>query len=326
MGLSKRIGDTASSTTVRGTPGFMPPELHGYYGNPMAADPFLADMWCLGETAFQALTGRPVFNMLTDLGKYQSGTLSFPEDALRQAHAGPAAIDFIRSLMRSHPRERLGALRAAEHPWVRPAPDPAVYNHGWIQPQGPAPNLGPPWQPGFPRAPGDQLTQASGQWTITMPYSSPAYNLPPHAPPLEQGSGFQGPTPHSDLGSQSQGSQNPYGSTDNARQGVPMMPSPGLNSFGYPPVQLHLRSSVSSMEQQSPPVPNANLHVRAQHMGPSIPRIKFCCQWIIRCPILSAGNHQFRCSCVSLSAAHTVAAATEPGENGGVETACRRKG
>ena len=36
-------------------------------------------------------------------------------------------------------------------------------------------------------APGDQLTQASGQWTVTIPYSSLTYNLP-------QGSGFQDPT------------------------------------------------------------------------------------------------------------------------------------
>lgn len=34
---------------------------------------------------------------------------------------------------------------------------------------------------------GDQLTQASGQWTVTIPYSSLTYNLP-------QGSGFQDPT------------------------------------------------------------------------------------------------------------------------------------
>ena len=81
----------------------MPPESHGFYGNPGAADPFMVDMWCLGETAFQALTGRPVFKMLTDLGGYQSGTLSFPEDVLRRAQTGEAAIDFIHSLMRSRP-------------------------------------------------------------------------------------------------------------------------------------------------------------------------------------------------------------------------------
>lgn len=187
MGLSKRIEDTGASTSVRGTPGFMPPELHRFYGNPGAADPFMVDMWCLGETAFQALTGRPVFKMLTDLGGYQSGTLSFPEDVLRRAQTGEAAIDFIHSLMRPRPWERLGALRAAEHPWVRPAPDPAVDDHGWTQPLSPVLDLSPPWHAGLPMAPGDQLTQASGQWTVTIPYSSLTYNLP-------QGSGFQDPT------------------------------------------------------------------------------------------------------------------------------------
>src|SRR5262245_57726370 len=37
LGLSKRMEDIAGSTTVRGTPGFMPPESLGFYGHPGTA-------------------------------------------------------------------------------------------------------------------------------------------------------------------------------------------------------------------------------------------------------------------------------------------------
>ena len=250
-----------ASTTVRGTPGFMPPELHGFYGDPRTANPFMADMWCLGETAFQALTGRPVFNMFTDLGQYQSGALPFPEDALRRAQAGPAAVDFIRSLMRSHPWERLNALRAAEHPWVRPAPDPVFYNHGFAQTPGPAPNRGPPWQPQFPWTPGDQLTQASGQWTVTMPYSNPTFNQPQNAPPL----GFRDRMQAYNYISQIRGNHdlNPYAPIYEPRLEQPMMVPPPPNRAFEPYVPLFTGPPI-------PPGAMPSLGQRNSMAGPGI--------------------------------------------------------
>jgi len=261
MGLSKRTEDAVASTTVRGTPGFMPPELHGFYGDPRTANPFMADMWCLGETAFQALTGRPVFNMFTDLGQYQSGALPFPEDALRRAQAGPAAVDFIRSLMSSHPWERLNALRAAEHPWVRPAPDPVFYNHGFAQTPGPAPDRGPPWPPQFPWTPGDQLTQASGQWTVTLPYSNPTFNQPQNAPPL----GFRDRMQAYNFNSQIRGNHdlNPYAPIYEPRLEQPMMVPPPPNRSFEPYMPLFTGPPI-------PPVAMPSLGQRNSMAGPEI--------------------------------------------------------
>lgn len=116
LGLSKRVEDTAS-TVIRGTPGFMPPELLGFSGEPRT-DSCLGDMWCLGELAYQALTGRATFETFADLGKYCAGLIQFPDQPLRDIEVSEEAIGFIVALMEVKPVERLSAQSARTHAWM----------------------------------------------------------------------------------------------------------------------------------------------------------------------------------------------------------------
>ncbi|CAG8970826.1 hypothetical protein HYALB_00001614 [Hymenoscyphus albidus] len=62
LGLSKRI-EGATASTVRGTPGFTPPEIFlGVSKDSSTVYPFAIDMWCLGETVYNILTLEPAFN------------------------------------------------------------------------------------------------------------------------------------------------------------------------------------------------------------------------------------------------------------------------
>ena len=64
LGLSRRSGTSSGTTTVRGTPSFMALETIGkpFMGNPKDADPYSANMWCLGETISYAITGHHTFS------------------------------------------------------------------------------------------------------------------------------------------------------------------------------------------------------------------------------------------------------------------------
>jgi len=166
LGLSKRSEDIAGATTMRGTPGFMPPEFLGFSGNPRTADAFMADMWCLGETVFQAITGRPTFESIADLARYQTGAVAFPDGALRQVGATEAAISFVQLLMMPRPWERLTAPMALDHPWMSTVRGPAAHIPRLTSSQTSTST----WVPDLPRLAGDQLTQASGQWTTTTPF------------------------------------------------------------------------------------------------------------------------------------------------------------
>ncbi|KAK7414264.1 hypothetical protein QQX98_006861 [Neonectria punicea] len=118
LGLSKRTSGVAASMTVRGTPGFMPPETIGLDGNPRVANPLSADMWCFGETVYQMLIGSPAFSSYPDLADYHKGSMAFPSEAMKKASASESAVDFIQSLMKASPGERLTAGQALEHPWM----------------------------------------------------------------------------------------------------------------------------------------------------------------------------------------------------------------
>ena len=120
MGLSKRIDVEASSTTVKGTPGFIAPErVPGIGSNPSATDPFPSDMWCLGEVTFFLLTSEKTFDSSMQLQGYYNGVQSFPEERLCTAMISQQAIDFIKTLMAAQPCDRLSAFQADNHPWMR---------------------------------------------------------------------------------------------------------------------------------------------------------------------------------------------------------------
>lgn len=68
LGLSKRAEVVASSTNGRGTLDFLPPENLGFNSeNPKDASPFSRDIWSLGETVHQALTGHRTFESIGKL-------------------------------------------------------------------------------------------------------------------------------------------------------------------------------------------------------------------------------------------------------------------
>lgn len=120
LGLSRRSGASSGTTTIRGTPSFMAPETIGkpFLGLPRDADPFSADMWCLGESIACALTGKRTFSDNEHLLRYQNRQASFPDNVLKELSVSIDAIDFIRSLMDVDPLRRLTATQALNHPWI----------------------------------------------------------------------------------------------------------------------------------------------------------------------------------------------------------------
>ncbi|KAI1273864.1 kinase-like domain-containing protein [Xylaria sp. FL0933] len=120
MGLSKRIGVEPTSTTVKGTPGFIAPErIPGIGPTHSATDPFSSDMWCLGEVVFFLLTSEKTFDSSMQLQGYYNGKMSFPEERLQNAKVSQQAIDFVKALMAVQPSERLSAFQADYHLWMR---------------------------------------------------------------------------------------------------------------------------------------------------------------------------------------------------------------
>ncbi|KAI4939209.1 uncharacterized protein J4E92_000493 [Alternaria infectoria] len=49
--------------------------------------------------------------------QYQKGDIDFPDSTLKDSHVSGCAIDFIRSLMRIEPSQRLTAKKALDHSW-----------------------------------------------------------------------------------------------------------------------------------------------------------------------------------------------------------------
>ncbi|RSM09569.1 hypothetical protein CDV31_007675 [Fusarium ambrosium] len=183
FGVSKRAEDDSPSTatTVVGTPGFMPPEILGFSPDPCRANGFMVDMWCLGETVFQALTGKAVFDIPAAVGQYFNGNLDFPAQLLHHANASAQAKSFIISLMKAQPLQRMNSEAAIRHPWML---DIALGESIDVpQSQGmTTQSIRTAYQPILPqvRAPGDQLTQESGEWTTTLTLANKA--LPKDSP------------------------------------------------------------------------------------------------------------------------------------------------
>ncbi|KAI8667339.1 Autophagy-related protein 1 [Fusarium sp. Ph1] len=123
LGLSKRIGTDTATSTVQGTPGFMPPEsVPGIGDSPKHIDPFPADMWCLGETIFYLLTRKQTFRGdPMQLRQYWKGS-PFPKEPLLQVRASDAAISFVQELMARLPAQRLTAEMADQHELMKPKP------------------------------------------------------------------------------------------------------------------------------------------------------------------------------------------------------------
>ncbi|KAI1280102.1 kinase-like domain-containing protein [Xylaria sp. FL0933] len=124
LGLSKRTqSHLYDSTTVKGTPGLLAPELAGFMGMHASrtADPKSIDMWCLGCTVYEMVTGRKPFADLSLFSAYCNERRTISEDSLA-GQASPVLVDFIQSLMWVEPRARLDVATARQHQWIKDTP------------------------------------------------------------------------------------------------------------------------------------------------------------------------------------------------------------
>ncbi|KAJ2981225.1 hypothetical protein NUW58_g6740 [Xylaria curta] len=102
FGLSKRTEVTRGATALQGTPGFMAPELWRLVANDHESRIgkwCATDLWCLGEIAFQLVTGKATFTDPRTLAAYARGECEFPVSELHEGVASPAMVDFVTAIM-----------------------------------------------------------------------------------------------------------------------------------------------------------------------------------------------------------------------------------
>jgi serine/threonine protein kinase len=91
FGISKRIEEApGASTTLRGTSGYIAPELYGLIER---GNPFASDIWALGQIVFQLLTNEMAFEDLGALFKYATQANQFPTGRLSKFSA--LSVEFI---------------------------------------------------------------------------------------------------------------------------------------------------------------------------------------------------------------------------------------
>ncbi|KAH8431091.1 uncharacterized protein LDX57_008752 [Aspergillus melleus] len=120
FGISKRIEDeVGGSSTLKGTLGYIAPELHGFIKR---GSPYAPDLWAVGEIAFQMVTKQATFKNLGMLFKYMSDLDMFPYDLLLAARVSQSGQECIFSLMHPDPLHRATAELALQHTWFNEAP------------------------------------------------------------------------------------------------------------------------------------------------------------------------------------------------------------
>ncbi|KAJ5730855.1 Tetratricopeptide-like helical [Penicillium malachiteum] len=118
FGISKRIGEDlgTASSTLRGTPGYMAPELYGFIER---GSPYAVDIWSLGEITFDILTKTATFESLGQLFSYVDNSTSFPTHLLKKSSVSQDGIDFILALMQPDPSSRPTAHEAISLRWIK---------------------------------------------------------------------------------------------------------------------------------------------------------------------------------------------------------------
>ncbi|KAI0141780.1 kinase-like domain-containing protein [Xylariaceae sp. FL1272] len=174
LGLSKRTYlHMYDSTTVKGTPGLLAPELAGFMGAHASrtADPKAIDMWCLGGSIFELITGQKPFADLSLFAAYCQQRKSISEAYLTPV-ASSSLVAFVRSLMWFEPRSRLTVVNAREHAWIKNAPQG---DHSAIWKEPPIPVTNTQISSGSASShtgPADYPPSAS--WTLDSSFSSPS--------------------------------------------------------------------------------------------------------------------------------------------------------
>jgi serine/threonine protein kinase len=120
FGISKRIKESHGPSTVKGTYGFLAPELMGFIETTRSCRADLdfkaCDMWAAGEVIVHMLTSKPRFEHMNQLLQYCSETkpLSLENSNLE---AKEICEDLIDRLMTVSPGDRIIAMEAMEHDW-----------------------------------------------------------------------------------------------------------------------------------------------------------------------------------------------------------------
>jgi serine/threonine protein kinase len=123
FGISKRAEDTNGPLTIRGTFGYMAPELlamansiEGTGEESLRAQP--TDIWGLGEIAFRMIAAKPTFNDILALLRWMQRPSHGFLDPLKPL-VPDVVIDFVQCLLKANPDERLSAKQALGHPWIK---------------------------------------------------------------------------------------------------------------------------------------------------------------------------------------------------------------
>ena len=141
FGISKRAADNgAASSTLKGTMRYMAPELFGFVRSNEESDLCkgqAADMWALGEIAFQMLTKEQTFEDMSLLSSYVQSLSIFPSAALRAHNVSEVGIDFIKSVMLPRPEDRQTAAKALLQAWMEPhnsyiTGNTPIVSTGWV--------------------------------------------------------------------------------------------------------------------------------------------------------------------------------------------------
>lgn len=111
---------TENRGTIAGTPNWMAPEI--IKGNGATT---LSDIWSLGCTTIELLTGKPpFFNMPTMSALFKLSDAS--ADELIPPGASPLLEDFLQACLKNDPAFRPSAEKLLQHPWITQIVDPAA--------------------------------------------------------------------------------------------------------------------------------------------------------------------------------------------------------
>ena len=110
----------------------MPPEMHGFVspdlclGNDDQAASKAGDMWALGEITYQMLTKKPSFRNVAALFAYVQNSSLFPIAALDDNGITTSAIEMLRNLLHTSPKQRLTVEDTVSNMWLAPCRVPAL--------------------------------------------------------------------------------------------------------------------------------------------------------------------------------------------------------
>ncbi|KAH8430990.1 serine/threonine-protein kinase [Aspergillus melleus] len=116
FGISKRIeGEIGQSSMLKGTRGYIAPELYGFVKR---GSPYAPDLWAVGEIAFQMLTRQSSIKNLGVLSQYMNNLQMF----LIATGVSQSGQECMFSLLHPDPTLRATAEMALQHTWFNEAP------------------------------------------------------------------------------------------------------------------------------------------------------------------------------------------------------------